>query len=146
MAYLKIWKDGKLIKDKQVEDAKALRGCKINLGSDGSVVLKTGQSKTVGKYTLKLLSDTSYEAPNTKADEAKYTESDLSAATSYSADENTRKYHLLTGIAIAVLVVLMGAGMLIYTEISKSQIEDEAAQKVKTAREEFETQKSVLIQ
>ena len=142
MAYLKIWKDGKLIKDKQVEDAKALRGFKINLGSDGSVVLKTGQSKTVGKYTLKLLTETPDEAPNTKADEAEYTESD-SPATSYSRDENTRKYHLLTGITIAV-VVLMCVAMFVYMGIAKSKIKDEAAQKFKAVRQEFETEKAEL--
>jgi len=72
MAHLKIWKDGKLIKDKQVEDANALRGYKINMGSYGSVVLKTGQSKTVDKYTFKLFPETPDESPNTKADEAEY--------------------------------------------------------------------------
>jgi len=60
MAYLKIWKDGILIKEKQIDEAEARKGYKINLGSGKSLVLKTDEIKTIGSYEFEIV-DESYE-------------------------------------------------------------------------------------
>jgi len=145
MAYLEVYKAGKLVKKKQIDEAVAQNGYKMNLGQDKSVVLKTGQSKTVGKYTLKLLADIPEETLDTKADQAERTEPIPSIVASKPADKSTGKYYLLAGIAVAA-VVLMAAGMFVYIGIARSKMEDESAQTFEAVRREFEAQKAELAE
>jgi len=52
MAYVEVTKDGKLVTRRLVDDAEAMKGCRIRLGSAGKVILKIGESKVVGKYEV----------------------------------------------------------------------------------------------
>lgn len=54
MAYVEVWKGGKLITRRQVSEEKARKGCRIRLGSAGQVRVKTGETKTVGKFEIRM--------------------------------------------------------------------------------------------
>ncbi len=141
MAYLKIYKDGNLIKEKQIEDIKAQKGYKINLGSDRSVIVKTGETKTIGKYKFEIITESyeqsedfetnpSLETPETQSDDRK------SPETTHFLSE----YRLLVSISAVVLVVLVGTALFAYIKMNESKA------KVKTVQQELETQKKVLTE
>jgi len=55
LAYVEIWKGGKLITRRRVDERKARQGCRIRLGSAGEVHISLGQSKTLGKFEVRML-------------------------------------------------------------------------------------------
>jgi len=57
MAYLEIRKDGRLVRRRQIDDDKARRGCKVRLGSLGSVNATLGDTVNLGKFEIKLIDD-----------------------------------------------------------------------------------------
>lgn len=54
MAYVEVWKEGKLVTRREVSEDKARRGCRIRLGSAGQARVKTGETKTVGKFEIRM--------------------------------------------------------------------------------------------
>ncbi|MGD1043585.1 MAG: protein kinase [Sedimentisphaerales bacterium] len=54
MAYVEVWKEGKLITRRQVDEEKARKGCRIRLGSAGQVRVKAGETTIVGKYEVRM--------------------------------------------------------------------------------------------
>lgn len=54
MAYVEVWKEGKLITRRQVSEEKARKGCRIRLGSAGQVRVKAGETTIVGKYEVRM--------------------------------------------------------------------------------------------
>jgi serine/threonine protein kinase len=54
MAYVEVWKEGKLITRRQVGEEKARKGCRIRLGSAGQVRVKIGETKQVGKFEVRM--------------------------------------------------------------------------------------------
>jgi|GEM_PF-1533502 len=54
MAYVEVWKEGKLITRRQVSEEKARKGCRIQLGSAGQVRVKIGETKQVGKFEVRI--------------------------------------------------------------------------------------------
>jgi serine/threonine protein kinase len=63
MAYVEVWKEGKLITRRQVDEEKARKGCRIRLGSAGQVRVKTGETTIVGKYEVRMFAG---DIPETK--------------------------------------------------------------------------------
>ena len=57
MAYLEIWKSGKLIASRIVDEKKARKGCKIRLGTLGEVCVAIGQIEKIGDVELRMFSD-----------------------------------------------------------------------------------------
>jgi hypothetical protein len=57
MAYLEIMKNGTLVQRRFIDDDKACRGCKIRLGSHGSVNATLGDTVRLGKFEIKLIDD-----------------------------------------------------------------------------------------
>jgi ankyrin repeat protein/serine/threonine protein kinase/ketosteroid isomerase-like protein len=53
MAYVEVWKGGKLITRRAVSEERAQKGCRIRLGS-GHVQIKTGETKTAGKFEVRM--------------------------------------------------------------------------------------------
>jgi hypothetical protein len=55
MAYIEVWKSGKLITRRRVDDQKAQqKGCRVRLGSAGEVRVSIGQSETLGKFEIRM--------------------------------------------------------------------------------------------
>jgi len=54
MAYIEVWKSGKLITRRRVDEQKAQKGCRIRLGSAGEVNLSVGQTETLGKIEVRM--------------------------------------------------------------------------------------------
>ncbi|MBN2312452.1 MAG: protein kinase [Sedimentisphaerales bacterium] len=54
MAYVEIWKSGKLITCLRVDEQKARKGCRIRLGSAGEVHLSIGRSEILGKFEVRM--------------------------------------------------------------------------------------------
>jgi len=52
MAYVEVRKGENIVTRRLVDDAEAMKGCRIRLGSAGKVILKIGESKVVGKYEV----------------------------------------------------------------------------------------------
>ena len=63
MAYVEVWKKGKLITRRQVSEEKARRGCRIRLGSAGQIRVKIGETKQVGKFEVRMFAG---DIPETK--------------------------------------------------------------------------------
>jgi predicted outer membrane repeat protein len=57
MAYLEIHKDEDLLKKRYIKDQAAEKGLRFQLGSLGQVHIGLGETKTVGSYTVRLVSD-----------------------------------------------------------------------------------------
>jgi serine/threonine protein kinase len=73
MAYLEIWKKGKLVKRQQIDDGKAQKGCRIRLGTDSSLVLKLGESKSLAGYDVKIVEkQTEQVRPNLELSQTTY--------------------------------------------------------------------------
>jgi serine/threonine protein kinase len=63
MAYVEVWKEGKLITRRQVDEEKARKGCRIRLGSAGQIRVKIGETKQVGKFEVRMFAG---DIPETK--------------------------------------------------------------------------------
>jgi serine/threonine protein kinase/ankyrin repeat protein/type 1 glutamine amidotransferase len=63
MAYVEVWKEGKLITRRQVDEEKARRGCRIRLGEAGQVRVKAGETTIVGRYEVRMFAG---DIPETK--------------------------------------------------------------------------------
>jgi Tol biopolymer transport system component len=55
VAYVEVWKSGRLIKRLPVDEQKAKTGCKVRLGTAGQVHLSVGQSEKLGEYEVRML-------------------------------------------------------------------------------------------
>ena len=54
MAYIEVWKSGKLITLRRVDERKAQKGCRVRLGTTGEVRVAIGQSKTLGELEVRM--------------------------------------------------------------------------------------------
>jgi len=54
MAYVEVWKSGRLITRRRVDEQKAQKGCRIRLGSAGEVRVAIGQLETLGKFEVRM--------------------------------------------------------------------------------------------
>jgi predicted outer membrane repeat protein len=54
MAYVEVWKSGRLLTRRQVDEQKAREGCRIRLGSAGEVRIAVGQSKALGTFEIRM--------------------------------------------------------------------------------------------
>ena len=54
MAYVEVWKSGKLITRRRVDESKARKGCRVRLGSAGEVRVAIGQSETLGELEVRM--------------------------------------------------------------------------------------------
>jgi len=52
MAYVEVWKSGRLLTRRRVDEEKARKGCRIRLGPVGEVRIAIGQSETLGKFEV----------------------------------------------------------------------------------------------
>ncbi len=55
MAYIEIYKNGKIVNRQFIEEQKAQKGCKIRLGSAGEIRLTLGKTETIGEFKFRLL-------------------------------------------------------------------------------------------
>ncbi len=54
MAYVEVWKSGRLITRRGVDESKARKGCRVRLGSAGEVRVAIGQSETLGELEVRM--------------------------------------------------------------------------------------------
>jgi len=54
MAYVEVWKSGRLITRRRVDEQKARKGCRVCLGSTGIVRVAIGQSEKRGKFEVRM--------------------------------------------------------------------------------------------
>lgn len=54
MAYVEVWKSGRLITRRRVDEQKAQKGCRVRLGSAGEVCVAIGQSETLGELEVRM--------------------------------------------------------------------------------------------
>jgi len=54
MAYLEVWKSGKLVTRRRVDDQMARKGCRIRIGSAGEARVAIGQSEKLGKFEVRM--------------------------------------------------------------------------------------------
>lgn len=54
MAYVEVWKSGRLITRRRVDEQKAQKGCRVRLGSAGEVRVAIGQSETLGELEVRM--------------------------------------------------------------------------------------------
>ncbi len=54
MAYVEVWKSGRLITRRRVDEQKARKGCRVRLGSAGEVLVAIGQSETLGELEVRM--------------------------------------------------------------------------------------------
>jgi predicted outer membrane repeat protein len=54
MAYVEVWKSGKLLTRRRVDEEKARKGCRIRLGSAGEVRVAVGQTETIGMFEVRM--------------------------------------------------------------------------------------------
>ena len=52
MAYVEVWKSGRLLTRRRVDEEKARKGCRIRLGPAGEIRIAIGQSETLGKFEV----------------------------------------------------------------------------------------------
>ncbi len=140
MAYLKIWKDGRLIKEKQIDDASARKGYKINLGSGKSLVLKTDEIKSIGSYEFEIV-DKSYE----QADYARANTFVETPETQSSNDEPAAtNFTLLNCIIFSIftiaLILAIAVSLFFYLKMNQSKV------KVKAIQQQLEVQKGQLTE
>ncbi len=63
MAYVEIWKSGKLVTRRRVDEQKAQKGCRVRLGSAGQVRVAIDQSETLGEFEVRVFAG---EPPESK--------------------------------------------------------------------------------
>ena len=54
MAYVEVWKSGRLVTRRRVDEQRARKGCKVRLGSAGEVRIAIGQSETLGEFEVRM--------------------------------------------------------------------------------------------
>ena len=54
MAYLEVWKNGRRITRRKVDEEKARKGCKVHLGQAGEARVAIGESATVGPFEVRM--------------------------------------------------------------------------------------------
>ena len=54
MAYVEVWKSGRLVTRRRVDEQKARKGCRVRLGSAGEVRVAIGQSETLGELEVRM--------------------------------------------------------------------------------------------
>jgi len=54
MAYVEVWKSGKMVTRRRVDEQKARKGCRIRIGSAGEVRVAVGQSEKLGKFEVRM--------------------------------------------------------------------------------------------
>jgi flagellar motor protein MotB len=140
MAYLKIWKDGKLIKEKQIDDASARKGYKINLGSGKSLVLKTDEIKAIGSYEFEIVDKSCEQADYARANTFVETPETQSSNDEPAATNFTRQYCVLFAIFGITLVLLSGIALFFYLKMNQSNV------KIKYTQKQLEVQKRQLTE
>jgi serine/threonine protein kinase len=79
MAYVEIWKSGRLLTRRQVDEEKARKGCRVRLGPAGEVRIAAGESQTLGPYEVRMFAGDSPEVQPQAKDEASAHENDSQA-------------------------------------------------------------------
>ena len=69
MAYVEVWKSGRLITRHLVDEQKARKGCKVRLGSIGEVHVTIGQSEKLGKLDVRMFAGEPPEVPQNEEKE-----------------------------------------------------------------------------
>jgi len=54
MAYVEVWKSGRLLTRRPVDEEKARKGCRVRLGSAGEVRVAVGQTETLGTFEVRM--------------------------------------------------------------------------------------------
>jgi len=54
MAYVEVWKSGRLLTRRRVDEEKARKGCRVRLGSAGEVRVAVGQTETIGTFEVRM--------------------------------------------------------------------------------------------
>ncbi|KPK42397.1 MAG: hypothetical protein AMJ65_07675 [Phycisphaerae bacterium SG8_4] len=54
MAYVEVWKSGRLLICRRVDEQRAKKGCKVRLGSAGEVQIAMGQREALGEYEVRM--------------------------------------------------------------------------------------------
>jgi len=54
MAYVEVWKSGRLLTRRRVDEEKARKGCRVRLGSAGEVRVAVGQTETLGTFEVRI--------------------------------------------------------------------------------------------
>jgi ankyrin repeat protein len=125
MAYLEIRKNGELVKRQQIDDTKAQKGCKMSLGAAGAILLKTGETKTVGKYELKIIAGIAEQAKNIAPEpnlEPPATQPEDNIPQNKQGKKRNRL--LLVSVTAVVLLAIVGAGLFAYYKLQRRS-EDE---------------------
>ena len=64
MAYVEVWKSGRLITRRRVDEEKARKGCKVRLGPAGEVRVALCESETLGQFEVRDSIQLSYGRTN----------------------------------------------------------------------------------
>ena len=54
MAYIEVWKSGRLLAHRSVDEQQAQKGCRVRLGSAGEVRIAIGQTETLGEFEVRM--------------------------------------------------------------------------------------------
>ncbi|UCF15777.1 MAG: hypothetical protein JSW59_20470, partial [Phycisphaerales bacterium] len=54
MAFVEVWKSGRLLTRRRVDEEKARKGCRVRLGSAGEVRVAVGQTETLGTFEVRV--------------------------------------------------------------------------------------------
>ena len=54
MAYVEVWKSGRLLTRRRVAEDKTRKGCRVRLGSAGEVRVAIGESETLGQFEVRM--------------------------------------------------------------------------------------------
>jgi hypothetical protein len=54
MAYVEVWKSGRLVTRRRVDEEKARKGCRVRLGLAGEVRVAIGESETLGQFEVRM--------------------------------------------------------------------------------------------
>lgn len=70
MAYVEVWKSGRLLTRRPVDDEKARKGCRVRLGSAGQVHVAVGHTETLGTFEVRMFEGEPPGAPQHIAETA----------------------------------------------------------------------------
>lgn len=79
MAYVEIWKSGRVLTRRLVDEEKARKGCKIRLGPAGEIRIATGESQTLGPYEVRMFAGDLPQVQPKAEGEASAKEDDIQA-------------------------------------------------------------------
>lgn len=65
MAYVEVWKSGRLVARRCVDEQKAKTGCRIRLGATGEVRVAIGQSEKLGEFEVRMFEGEPPPVPET---------------------------------------------------------------------------------